>query len=74
MATTDDRDFITLEGLAGIVETEGLGYAIEDYLSADRIADPEVRTLWDQASKAMKRIRELLPDPEEGEIAPDDGE
>lgn len=54
------REKLDVTGVADIVETEGLGYAINHYLSSDRIRDPELAKLWKEARKAMSKITELL--------------
>lgn len=46
--------------VADIVENEGLGYAVVDYMSGDSIADPELAALWDQAAGLLNRIKEKL--------------
>ena len=51
---------LSLTQVADIVQSEGLGYAITNYLSADNISDPELRNLWDHAGRIMKNIEELL--------------
>lgn len=43
-----------------IVESEGLGYAVEHYLDANSIADPELSKLWATAADALKKISTIL--------------
>lgn len=46
--------------VADIVENEGLGYAIMDFMGGEHIADPELAALWDQASEILTQIRDIL--------------
>lgn len=64
----------TTEQVAGIVDCEGLGYAVTDYLGADSIEDPELARLWRQAKEALDEINEILEEayPDGGE-GPEDG-
>ena len=50
----------SLQEVADIVEIEGLGYAVQSYLSADSIKDPEVSRLWHQAKTALDAIAARL--------------
>ena len=50
----------TLEEVAGIVKGEGLGYAVTDYLSPERIANSDLRALWEQAAEVLGKINEML--------------
>lgn len=56
------NDLYTNEDLAAVVDNEGLGYAVQHYLAAERIADPEVRKLWQEAADALDRLSERIPD------------
>lgn len=55
----------TKQEVADIIEMEGLGYAITDYLDADNIEDEELSILWGRADAAMKlimrKLEEYLP-------------
>lgn len=42
--------------LADIIEDEGLGYAVSEYVSADQIEDPTMRALWEHASLTLAAI------------------
>lgn len=42
--------------LANIIEDEGAGYAITDYVNAERIEDPETRALWIAAERAIGAV------------------
>jgi hypothetical protein len=46
--------------VAEIVLDEGLGYAIEDYMSFRRIKEPKLRKLWQEAEIVLGKIREIL--------------
>ena len=50
----------TLEDLYAIVESEGLDYAIENYVNADKIEDEAVRAKWKAAEEALAAVREML--------------
>ncbi len=52
----------TLQEMADIVDREGLGYAIEDYIKHDRIADPKLSKLWMDAEEIFRKIRDMLPE------------
>jgi len=43
-----------------IVESEGLGYAVQDYMSADDINDPKLRKLWHNAKVALDALSSYL--------------
>jgi hypothetical protein len=49
-----------LVAVAGIVDNEGLGYAIQHYLDPARIADPVLREKWAAAAKILNDIDEIL--------------
>ena len=50
----------TIQEVAGIVDREGLGYAITDYLAASTIADPDLAAAWQAAYDAMEEIYHIL--------------
>jgi len=50
----------TIEDLYYIVENEGLGYAVADYVNADTIEDDEMRNLWKEAEEASKKVQRIL--------------
>lgn len=50
----------TLQDVADIVQSEGLGYAIHSYLSHDRIEDEELAKLWRDCSDLMDKIKAKL--------------
>lgn len=49
-----------LEQVAGIVENEGLGYAVQHYMSGEDIADKKLAKLWDEAKVLLNEIDEIL--------------
>ena len=42
--------------LAVIIEDEGIGYAVEEYVDIERISDPRTRELWTQARWLLGEI------------------
>lgn len=42
--------------LADIIDDEGAGYAITDYVSVERITDLETRALWIAAERAIGAV------------------
>lgn len=50
----------SVEEVAAIVESEGLGYAVQDYMGADSIADPKLAKLWGEARDRLKAIEDHL--------------
>ena len=45
-----------------IYEIEGHGYAVENYLSHNKIDDPELRELWKQAEESIKNLSKFFQD------------
>ena len=43
-----------------IVECEGLGYAIQHYMSSDRIADEYLAKKWKQCGELLNEIEDIL--------------
>jgi hypothetical protein len=54
--------------VADIVECEGLGYAITDYMNSDDFEDKHLAELWDQAQTVLQEIEDIL------EVANEDDE
>lgn len=52
----------TREKVAELVESEGLGYAVTDYLSHEDIEDPGLAKLWAQAEATLGLIDKMLTD------------
>lgn len=48
--------------IADIIEDEGLGYAITDYVYVERIEDPTMRALWEHAHSTLGTISRLAFD------------
>jgi len=44
----------------GVVESEGLGYAVTDYLNASSIDDPDLRKVWRAAAEALAQLESAL--------------
>lgn len=55
-------DKLSKEEVADIVFEEGLGYAVDDYLSYERIEDEELAEAWHEAHEALCNIYTLLAD------------
>lgn len=51
---------MTVEEVASVVDREGLGYALTNYMNADSIADSMLAQAWTQAQQAMARVKDLL--------------
>ena len=50
----------TIEEVASIVDNEGMGYAIMDYMGADSIKDKELSKLWKEAQEVLSKIENIL--------------
>ena len=50
----------TNEDLKGIIEREGIGYTLTDYLNPNDIKDDEIRILAIRASDALQQIENKL--------------
>lgn len=57
----------TDEKVAQIVESEGLGYAVQHYLSSNSIENPGLAKAWGEAKVALDKIKSMLPDLDEDE-------
>ena len=51
---------MNIKEVAEIVENEGLGYAVQHYMSSDDIENKALKSLWDIASAALKAIDNML--------------
>lgn len=60
MAKKKKSDKMSLKEVAEVVEMEGLGYAVMDYMSGDSIADKHLADLWDDAKMMLKSIDNYL--------------
>lgn len=49
-----------IEEVGEIVEVEGLGYAIQDYMTGASIEDPVLAKKWDECKELMHEIRDIL--------------
>jgi hypothetical protein len=65
-----------INDVAAKVEQEGLGYAVQHYLSADRIQDAKLADLWSRAKDLLDQIDAYLEEnaDEEPDTEEDDGE
>lgn len=52
----------SIEQVADIVNSEGLGYAIQHYMSGDNIEDPELAKQWEKAKATLNIIEMILKD------------
>lgn len=50
----------TVEEIADIINAEGLGYAIQHYLSGSNIEDQKLSKMWDEAESLLCRIEERI--------------
>lgn len=46
--------------IAYIVDTEGLGYAITDYMGSENFEDQHLAELWDTAQETLQEIQDVL--------------
>lgn len=51
---------VDIEYVKSVVESEGLEYAVCNYLSADHIEDTTLSALWKRASNAMRDVEKYL--------------
>jgi len=51
---------MTNEEVKDIIDNEGLGYAIQDYMSSDDFEDAQLAKLWDKASEALNAVTKYL--------------
>lgn len=47
------------EDVGGVISNEGLGYAIQNYLSWKDIEDKQLAKYWKQAAESMNKIEEI---------------
>lgn len=45
-----------------LIENEGIGYAVQDYLRADRIQDEDLAQMWADARELLNCIEAYLAD------------
>ncbi|MEI2465168.1 hypothetical protein [Niallia taxi] len=50
----------SIQDVADIVDSEGLGYAITGYLSSANIEDDNLRELWIKAAEVLDKIEKTL--------------
>ena len=49
----------SVEEVAEIIEAEGIGYAVQEYLNPNSIEDEKLAKLWKQAQDILKEIETL---------------
>lgn len=57
----------SLQEVRDIIESEGLGYAIQAYISGNSIEDAWLAKKWNQASELLYEIHEYICDSTEDE-------
>jgi hypothetical protein len=50
----------TIQDVVDIINTEGLGYAVQDYLNFDNIEDKELLKLWMVAQETLDAIEKYI--------------
>lgn len=53
-------DELTIQEVAQIVASEGLGYAVGEYLNSDSIQDADLRELWENAQVSLNELDVFL--------------
>lgn len=56
----EDGKLYTNEEIADVVESEGLGYAVQYYLNPELIEDDELKQKWQDAKDALDALTEYL--------------
>ncbi len=51
---------LSIEDVFDVIEKEGFGYAIQCYLSADRIEDERLKQLWSEAKERLDEIERII--------------
>lgn len=51
---------VSVSEIASIIESEGLGYAIEGYISSDQIADSDLADMWERAAAVLAEITDYV--------------
>ena len=51
---------MTDKDLRDVIENEGFGYAVQDYLDPDQIEDKATKELWLDAKEALDKLAEHL--------------
>jgi len=54
------RKKLTLQQVFDVVETEGLGYAVQYHTGYESIADKDLAKYWKQAKEALDNIQSML--------------
>ncbi len=53
---------LTINEVASVIECEEFGYAVQHYMSGDRIADPYLADMWIQCADLMNSIQRYIED------------
>lgn len=51
---------LSINDVLDIVDKEGLGYAVQDYLDKEEIDDDELYDLWEEAERALNALDRYL--------------
>lgn len=51
---------MTMNEVLDIIESEGLGYAIQSYMHGDKIGDPTLAKMWSAAGLMLDAIEEYV--------------
>ena len=51
---------LSVSEIAGIIENEGLGYAIESYVNPSQIKDEDLADMWERAREILAEITEYV--------------
>lgn len=60
MSSYSPSEMYTDDDLRDIIDNEGLGYAIESYVSIDRILEPKTKALWISAYVSLVELTKHL--------------
>lgn len=53
---------LSISEIAGIIENEGLGYAIESYVNPSQIKDEDLADMWERARELLAEITGYVED------------
>lgn len=51
---------LTNKQVKSIVESEGLGYAVQSYMNGSKIKDLELAKMWDECANLLRKIEAYL--------------
>lgn len=52
----------SISEIAGIIESEGLSYAIQNYVTPSSIKDEDLADMWERAREILNEIKEYVDD------------